>query len=488
MSHQAGRADRGGSIRQQISRLLGTVTVSAAVIFLILLLMLLWINQRYEKALLCVNTAADFNKEFKNNIDLAMYHHVIQPRSGHEEEDLPTQELDQAEDVFRQLESATTLPDNRWRAQSMLTMCRNLRMYMEEIARTDSYDQRMVLLDRNIRGETGLTRLIEQYMHDFVDDEVRELARLRVQLSRQCTVLIGVSAVGMAVLLLFIALSSTRISRSITTPIIRLRQKAEQFGAKDYADTPIETEISELRILDRSFSGMAEHITELMDQQIKNQRSLHRAQLELLQAQINPHFLYNTLDSIAILAENQREEDAVQMVNSLSTFFRVSLSGGEDVIPLRAELAQATSYLEIQQIRYSDILTYEISVPEEIQDTPVPKLILQPLIENALYHGIKNRRGKGRITITGKAGEEGIRLTVRDNGAGMSREQLSQLQSGLYQDSHSGLGLRNVHQRVRLYCGEPYGLFFESEPGEGSTVSILLPAGGVTPAQKEAYQ
>ena len=488
MTRKQGQARPGRSIRQQINRLLGTVTVSAAVILLILILMLLSINQRYEKALLCVNTAADFNKEFKNNIDLAMYHHVIQPRSGQDTDRLPTGELDQAEDVFRQLESATTLPDNRWRAQSMLTMCRNLRMYMEEIARTDAYDLRMELLDRNIRGETGLTRLIEQYMHDFVDDEVRELARLRLSLSRQVTILIIASAVGMAVLFLFIVLSSTRISRSITTPIIRLTQKAEQFGAGDYTDQPVETDISELRILDRSFSDMAGHITELMDQQIKNQRSLHRAQLELLQAQINPHFLYNTLDSIAILAENQREEDAVQMVNSLSTFFRNSLSGGQDVIPLRAELAQATSYLEIQQIRYSDILTYEISVAEDIQDILVPKLILQPLIENALYHGIKNRRGKGRITIDGGAGEKGILLTVRDNGAGMSPEKLSQLQSGVYQDNHSGLGLRNVHQRIRLYCGEPYGLFFDSSPGGGSTVSILLPAEGVAPGQKEAYE
>ena len=488
MTQRQGQAGPGRSIRQQINRLLGTVTVSSAVILLILILMLVSINRRYEKALLCVNTAADFNKEFKTNIDLAMYHHVIQPRGGRAAEDLPTGELDQAEDVFRQLENATTLPDNRWRAQSMLTMCKNLRMYMEEIARTDSYDLRMELLDRNIRGETGLTRLIEQYMHDFVDDEVRELARLRLSLSRQCAVLIGVSAVGMALLFLFIVLSSTRISRRITTPIIRLTQKAEQFGAQNYTDQPIETDITELRILDRSFSDMAGHITELMDQQIRNQRSLHKAQLELLQAQINPHFLYNTLDSIAILAENQREEDAVRMVNSLSTFFRNSLSGGQDVIPLRAELAQATSYLEIQQIRYSDILTYEISVPEEIQDVPVPELILQPLIENALYHGIKNRRGMGRITITGESGEEGIRLIVRDNGAGMSEEKLAQLQSGLYQDNHSGLGLRNVHQRIRMYCGEPYGLFFESAPGGGSTVSILLPAEGVTPAQKEAYE
>ena len=152
---------------------------------------------------------------------------------------------------------------------------------------------------------------------------------------------------------------------------------------------------------------MAGRITSLMDRQRRDQQSLHRAELELLQAQINPHFLYNTLDSIAILAESHREEDVIDMVNSLSTFFRNSLNRGEDIISLRSELIQARSYLEIQQIRYSDILTWQIDVPEEIQDCNVPKLILQPLIENALYHGIKNRRGRGLLTITGEeSGEE----------------------------------------------------------------------------------
>ena len=370
----------------------------------------------------------------------------------------------------------------------MLAMSELLRSYMIEIAETESYDVRMDLLDRNIRGETGLTSLIEKYMHDFTDDEVRELSRLSASLSRNCNILIGVSVTGMAALFLALVLYSMKTARRITSPIAALTQKAKQFGESDYSALPIETDIQELTILDRSFDSMAGHITELMERQIRSERSLHRAQLELLQAQINPHFLYNTLDSIAILAENHREDDVVNMVTSLSTFFRNSLSSGADVISLRAELAQATSYLEIQQIRNSDILTYAIDVPEEIQDCLVPKLILQPLIENALYHGIKNRRGRGMITIFGAAGDDGIRLVVKDNGAGMPEDKLRELRGGSYQDNHSGLGLKNVHQRIRLYCGEPYGLTFESAPGEGSAVTVLLPPGGVDPAQREAYQ
>ena len=245
----------------------------------------------------------------------------------------------------------------------MQGMLKNLRAYMIEIAQTESYDLRMERLDRNIRGETGLTRLIEQYMYDFIDEEVRELARLRTWLNMQSTLLICLSVVATALLFVGILLYATRISHRITAPITALTQKAKRFGANDYNDIPIKTDIAELVVLDHSFNRMADQILLLIDQQIRNERTLHKTQLELLQAQINPHFLYNTLDSIAILAENHREEDVVNMVTSLSTFFRNSLSRGEDVIPLRAELAQAASYLEIQQVRYSDILSYRIQVP-----------------------------------------------------------------------------------------------------------------------------
>ena len=473
------------TIRQQIRVLLITVSIAMAVIIAVLTYMLVAINSQYARVLSCANTAADFNQEFKSTIDQEMYLHVIRTRNEHSADELPMQELDDAEQVLNRLAKETTLSDNRWRVQSMLDMCKNLRSYMIQIANTDYYDLRMELLDRNIRGETGLTKMIETYMHDFLGDEVRELARLRGEVNRQSTYLIVGTAAAAILLFAAMMLRSMQVSRRITTPIRALSRKAEQFGADNFIGAPVETDIAELQTLDRNFDKMAGRINSLMEKQRQDQQSLHRAELELLQAQINPHFLYNTLDSIAILAESQREEDVIDMVTSLSTFFRNSLSRGEDIIPLRSELVQAKSYLEIQQIRYSDILTYSISVPESIQDRPVPKLILQPLIENALYHGIKNRRGRGTITITGAEEDGMILLRVRDNGAGMSPEQLAQLQSGVYEEHHSGLGLKNVHQRIRLYCGEPYGLSFESEPGAGTTVTVRLPREGVSEFRKE---
>ena len=468
------------SITQQINGLLLPIFVVMGVMVAVFSVMLLSINYRYEDAMQSAVIAADFNKEFKDTLDLAMYNHVIQPRTKNSIAQLPMEELDKAEAVLTRLETVTTLPDNKWRIQSMLYMCRNLRMYMTEIAQTESYDLRMEMLDKNIRGETGLTTLIEGYMHDFVGDEVEELARLRVFLNRQSAVLIGATVISMIILFVIIVTYSMVVNRRITNPIIALTEKAKQFGKRDFSQAkPIHTNITELEILDDSFNEMTGHISSLMKKQIENERSLHQAELELLQAQINPHFLYNTLDSIVILAESDRSEDAVDMITSLSTFFRNSLSEGADIHTIRAEFAQAESYLKIQQIRYSDILTYSINVSDEIQDRLIPKLILQPLIENALYHGIKNRRGKGLITITGTQEGDKIFLRVHDNGAGMDQERLDMLQNGIYQEKRGSFGLWNVHQRIRLYCGESYGLSFESTPGERTTVTVTLPAGGV---------
>ncbi len=467
------------SIRALTRRMLTMISVSLVLVVVLLSLMLISVNRRYEDALLCADTAADFNKEFKNTLDLAMYNHVIRPRSEVSEKDLPMEELDKAEEVLRRLEEITTLPDNQWRARSMLDMCANLRSYMIEIAGTKSYDQRMELLERNIRGETGLTLLIENYMHAFMDDEVQELARLKDSLHTQSILLILVSVAVMTVMTILIVMYSLHTSRQITDPIRDLSDKAERFGADEYTGVPVQTKITELQNLDQAFDKMAERIHALLEKQIEDQQSLHRAELELLQAQINPHFLYNTLDSIAILAESGREEEVVDMVTSLSTFFRNSLSNGQDIIPLRSELAQATSYLEIQQIRYSDILDYEIDVPEELMNCMVPKLILQPLIENALYHGIKNRRGRGTISIAGKQNGTSLLLKIRDNGAGMDPQKLRELQEDLSSESRGGLGLKNVSRRIRLYCGEEYGLHFESSPGMGTEVTIRLPSEGI---------
>lgn len=464
----------GTTVNDRVRKLLLILSVTMILILMALILIFLNINAQYDSILKNADIAAGFNKEFKTTLDSAMYDHVIMPRSEDSLSQLPTRELDEAVDVLRQMEKTTVLKDNVWRVHSMMNMCDNLRRYMNEIALEPSYDIRMELLDRNIRGETGLTLLIENYMHDYIDDEVREMARLQEAINGRTRVVLAVVVAGIILLVTVVLASSVRVTKKITVPLESLSRKAEDFGRGQFHSKPVPTDIRELATLDRGFDDMAERINALMAKQMEDQKYLHRAELELLQAQINPHFLYNTLDSIAILAENHREEDVVDMVTSLSSFFRTSLSRGRDLITLETEKKQVTSYLEIQYIRYSDKLRYEIDIPDELLHLVVPKLILQPLVENALYHGIKNRRGVGTISITAEKDGEDLLLRVRDSGAGMSPAQLEALKAGIYEERHTGLGLLNVHKRIRLYCGEPYGLSFESEPGQGTTVTVRL--------------
>lgn len=458
-----------------MNKLLVIIAAPLLVMIAILAVVLVSVNRQYTNALQNANAAADFNVEFKETLDLEMWNHVIKPRNEHSVDDLPMAELDNAVEVLHRLEETTTLRDNRWRIRSMLNWCENLRGYMIEIAETERYDDRIELLDSNIRGETGLTALIEAYMHDYIDDEVRELARIQGAISARVAVVIVIAIAGTALLIAVILLYSVRFTRRITDPIDALANKAQRLGEGDFAVEPIEAKSTEIQMLDNGFNEMVQRINTLMEKQIADQKYLHRTELELLQAQINPHFLYNTLDSIVVLAENHRDEEVVQMVTSLSVFFRNSLSKGRDIITLRAERDQVRSYLDIQQIRYSDILKSEIHIPDELLDYQVPKLVLQPLVENAIYHGTKNKRGVGRIVITGASSGDDILLRIEDDGAGMDEEQLKALQAGVYEDRHTGLGLVNVHKRIKLYCGDGYGLSFESTLGKGTTVSVLLP-------------
>ena len=240
-------------------------------------------------------------------------------------------------------------------------------------------------------------------------------------------------------------------------------------------------------LLDVSFDGTEtdqvsidamEKINELLEQVKTEQVRLRRAEFELLQSQINPHFLYNTLDAIVWLAEAGEQKKVVSMVGSLSDFFRISLNQGQDILDVREELQHVRSYLEIQQMRYQDILQYEICVPEELYSSRIPKITLQPLVENALYHGIKNKRGKGMIRIDGEMEDSDCILRITDNGRGMTPERLGQVREGIRNRNACETeiyGLYNVNERIRLNFGEKYGITITSTYGEGTCVTVRLP-------------
>ena len=225
---------------------------------------------------------------------------------------------------------------------------------------------------------------------------------------------------------------------------------------------------------------MLSHIKVLMEENIEEQRNLQKAELKALQAQINPHFLYNTLELVIWLAASEENDQVIEVVDKLAIFFKTGLSKGVEWISVEKEIEHVESYLSIQQCRYSDLLSFEICMEPDICQYFMLKMVLQPIVENALYHGIKNRENGGKITIAGKEENGYLLFEVADTGCGMEPAILEDLQQKIrenvlpYTDHENGFGIYNVNRRIRLYYGEDCGLTIWSERDSGTKVTIKL--------------
>ncbi|HAU99603.1 MAG TPA: hypothetical protein DCW47_00200, partial [Lachnospiraceae bacterium] len=289
---------------------------------------------------------------------------------------------------------------------------------------------------------------------------------------------------------------------SITRPIDELCRVTDEVASGNFEERADFRSGAELMQLGNSLNTMASQLGGLVDNIKREQINSRNLELRLLQAQINPHFLYNTLDNIVWLSEDDRKEEVASIVTSLSRFFRTTLSGGRDYVRIKDEISHVEAYLEIQQFRYRDIMDYEIDIPEKLMDYSIIKMTLQPIVENALYHGLKNKRGGGtiRIGLSERAAEvvesgddifHGIYrledgsfyqlvLTVWDDGMGMKEEELLRIRriaEGLERPSldNSGFGIANVAERLRLNYGANCGITYESEYGRGTKVEIFIP-------------
>lgn len=233
----------------------------------------------------------------------------------------------------------------------------------------------------------------------------------------------------------------------------------------------------EIQHLGETIRSMVEQLRKLTDDIVREQEEKRKSELDALQSQINPHFLYNTLDSIMWMVESEKYEDAVAMVQALGSLFRISLSKGKNIISVGEELHHARNYLDIQKFRYKNKFTSYFEIEEGIEKYKTIKLIIQPLIENAIYYGMEYMDGEGEIHIRAYTREEDLFIEVEDNGLGMPEEQVAQLLTDdtRIRSKGSGIGIRNVHQRIQLYFGTDYGLEIFSEPDEGTMVRIHLP-------------
>jgi len=233
----------------------------------------------------------------------------------------------------------------------------------------------------------------------------------------------------------------------------------------------------EVKAMIRQFNKMMIKISELMERVVLEQSAQRRSELKALQSQINPHFLYNTLDSIIWLIENNKNREAGEVVVALSNLFRSSISKDSVTVPLRDEIEHVSNYLLIQNFRYSDSFDYELDVDEDALDCPTMKLILQPIVENCIYHGLKNKIDRGIIQIKAKREGDFLVLSVTDNGYGMRQEAITDLYRSFEgeDDSDDRVGLKNIYQRIRFYYGGDAEMRIESEPDEGTTITIKEP-------------
>lgn len=283
--------------------------------------------------------------------------------------------------------------------------------------------------------------------------------------------------------IIFTAILYIFISEQLTRPIRNIKEKMKQAERGVFVEAECNNR-DEIGDLYRSFNKMIKNIMQLIEDKQKEQKALQKAELKALQAQINPHFLYNTLDAIVWMTETNNNDKVVEITKAFSSFFRITLSKGNEWITLAEEIEHTRSYLIIQRMRYRDILSYEIDVDDSILKCRILKLILQPIVENALYHGIKNKRNPGSIIVrASRYGDEKILLEVIDDGNGMTEERLREVVAHINADNsvsrkNEGYGLRNVNQRIKLYYGKQYGLFIKSEYKKGTHVSVIIPLVG----------
>ncbi len=270
------------------------------------------------------------------------------------------------------------------------------------------------------------------------------------------------------------------VSHRLSRPILRLRGSMQAVERGDFnisADVSSRNEIGDLA---RDFNIMIAQIKDLMRRNAEEQELKRKNELLALQNQITPHFLYNTLDSVIWMAEGRQHANVVKTVSALARMLRLSVSRGSELIIIRDEIEHIRNYLTIQKIRYRDMLDFSIDVDASIMHLRTPKVILQPLVENAIYHGIKNKEAGGRVTVSGTLSGGQVVLAVADDGVGLGHNPLyadsrARQKHTLINGSRSRVGVRNVHERIQLYFGTQYGLSFHSNNGSGTLVEVRLP-------------
>ena len=472
-------------MKKKILTLAAVVTLPFILLVMYLLASMASYSNTYSEIVSNMTVANNYNLNFKEEMDESLYKLVVgYVTLDNIESDKslknPYVLIEELRSEFTRLTAITTESESKLWLESLLRNINALEKRVDDIVDSidagGRYSENIEMLDNNIYI---LTELIQDDIQYYIYYQTRYMEKVTDTLQKQIGRFMVVCSILIAVLIAVVAVSAVMIVSGILQPIRQLNSVTEKIAQGDFnarAQVNSDDEVAELAV---SFNKMAGNMQSLIDKVKEDEGKMRKADLRLLQEQIQPHFLYNTLDTIVWLIESNEPDEAVTMVVTLSDFFREILSKGKEFISIKEEEKHISSYLQIQEMRYRDILEYDIQLDQVIYKYQILKLTLQPVVENALYHGIKYKRAKGCIHIHGEKEGDIIRLTVRDDGVGMDEEELAQLRQQIEkpcQETEKGFGLANVNERIHMYFGYEYGMKIESEKGKGTTVEIVIPA------------
>lgn len=466
------------SIRAKILLSLGVVILMMGATNALLMLQVLNVSREYDAIISNISTANSISG-IKTEIDDEMWM-IVAGKVGFNQGQ-QYQIIDAVNTKVQQMMENTDSQRARLKLDVILRTMQTLKQDVdrmgEQIARGSTAAENEVVLEDIRFVSTVVEGVVQDYMLFEVQRTEKQYQVMRDGFTRWeiSYVILMFSA------LVFSIVAAFGISRSIYAPIKKLHDVTTTITKNDLQALMTRDNIDEITELGMSFNIMIGKIRGLLDSKMKEQEDLKKAELRALQAQINPHFLYNTLDTIIWMAEAKKTDQVVEIVSALSRFFRLSLSKGQDWITIGEEIERTRSYLTIQKMRYRDIMDFGMEVDQAISDYTILKLILQPLVENALYHGLKNQRGGGTITVRAKQRNDNeVLIEVEDDGVGFTPEKLAQINAMMNDDSDEirferGFGLNNVTKRIKLYYGKQYGLTISSEYQVGTCVKLVIP-------------